>query len=293
MAKENATLDENNRAGILGHDPSTKETRRVNASRGRLSVDSMDTISVPGVIGDILRRYNAVALYSDDFGKHLDLRGWREQFDSSAASRTGLTLTDEARMGGAALQLHTRASASDEAWMRKGHVVPDGVTKVIKWCYFMFHAANVNNPGSINFDFDYQMGTGTNAGTNRRFWRFRYLNHDGAALQQKWQVNTGSPTAQAFTDIANGYMPVGWNESEKPLLCYMLGVFNIATQKYEKLFANGLELDVSAQDLSPTAGASLTNYDKGSIDINTVNNRANAAEDCLVQIEYPGLAYVF
>lgn len=277
----------------MGIDSSGNELISVQAPDGQplsggtavRSVDLLDSI--------VQENYpTAVYMYKDDFYNGT-LNGWREQYDSSSPGRVGLTLTDEARLGSYSLLMHTRPAANDEAWMRKGFSVPDGVTKVIKGCYFMWHGANVNNPGNINFDFDYQMGTGTNTGTNRRFWRFRYLNHDGTTLHQKWQVNTGSPTVQSFTDITGGYMPVGWNESEKPLLCYVVCVFNITTQKYEKLYANGLELDVSAQDVGPTAGASLTNYDKGAIDINTINNRSNASEDCQMQVERPFLAYVF
>lgn len=243
----------------------------------------------PDIIERILTNYKAVPVYMDDFSRKLDLQGWREQYDSSTPGRVGLTLTDEARAGSAALLLHTRPAASDEAWMRKGLVVPTGVTKVIKWAQFMFHAANANNPSSINFDFDYQ----TASGTNRHYFRYRYLIHDGTTLLEKWQANTGTPTSQSFTDITGGGMTVPWNESEKPMLCYMVAVFDVLNNKYEALYANGLAIDVSAQNIGPTAGASLSNFDKGAVDINCVINRSNSSEDALVMIEKPGLAFVY
>lgn len=291
MAAENAAYDANRQPSMLLTDE-TGQTKRAKSN------------SITGAIGngeqiDFIRSFvqqnypTARYVYDDDFSNG-SLNGWREQFDSSTPGRVGLTLTDESRVGAYGLLLHSRPVASDQAWARKGFVVPDGVKKIIKGCYFMFHGANANNPESLNFDFDYQMGTGDNTGSNRRYWRFQYLNHNGTSLQQKWRVCTGTPTQADtnLTDVTGAYMPVGWNESEKPLLCYMVGVFNIETQKYERLFANGHDIDMTAQNVGPTAGASLANYDKGAIDINIMINRSNASEDNQFIIERPFLAYV-
>lgn len=251
--------------------------------------DELDTI--------LFKDYpTAQILYKDDFSNG-SLNGWREQFDSSSPGRVGITLTDEARLGAYALLLHTRAANSDEAWMRKGFSVPTTVKKVIKGCYWMIHGENTNTPGWFQLDFDYQKGNGSNnmasgspSGSDRRYWSVRWLNYSGG-LVQKLQVNTGTPTAQSWTDVPGGYMPIGWNESEKPLLNYMAVVFNVETDKYEKVYMNGKEFDISA--LAPTAGANLLNYDMGAIDINIMGNRTDSPTEAQAQVERPFLAYVY
>lgn len=262
------------------------------ASGGLLTSADRDILDV------IVDNYKAVMVYKDDFSAG-DLRGWREQFDSSSPGRVGITLTDEARLGAYSLLLHTRPANSDEAWMRKGVQVPPNVKKIIKGCYFMYHGVNVNTPHHFQFDFDYQKGDGSNhmqsgspSGNGRHYFSVRYLNYD-SALRQKLQVNTGTPVSPAWTDVPNGYVPIGWNESEKPLLNYIAMVFNATTNAYEKIFINGLELDLKTANLIAADGASLLNYDGGAIDINIIANRSDAPTEAQMQVERPFLAYVF
>lgn len=237
-------------------------------------------------IDRIFAMYNATQEYKDDFSNGT-FRGWDYQFDST--NRTGITLDDRAMTSTYSLLLHSRPAASDEAWARKGWQVPAGVSKILIGTYFMFHAANANNPASINFDFDWQSGTG---GTNRRYFRFQYLNYS-AGLQNKWRLNTGTPTSQAFTDVTNGTMQVAWNESDKPLLNYMVGVIDVTTNKYEALYANGTKYDLTTQSVGPTAGTDLSNYNGGAIHIHTINNRSDSSEDNLLWLEKPTLGYVY
>jgi hypothetical protein len=86
-------------------------------------------------------------------------------------------------------------------------------------------------------------------------------------------------------------MPIGWNESEKPLLNYTAAVFNVETDTYEKVYMNGREFDISS--LAPTAGANLLNYDMGAIDINIMGNRTDSPTESQAQVERPFLAYVY
>jgi hypothetical protein len=250
------------------------------------------------LLDTIMQEYNAQLVYKDDFSNGT-LNGWREQFDSSSPGRTGITLTDEARLGTYSLLLHTRPANNDECWMRKGVQVPPNAKKIIKGCYFMFHGVNVNTPRHFQFDFDYQMGDGSNhmqsgspSGSNRRYWSVRWLNYD-TALRQKLQVNTGTAVAQNFVDVPNGYVPIGWNESEKPLLNYIAIVLDVDSSKYEAIYMNGNTFDLTGENLSPTGGASLLNYDGGSIDINLIVNRSDAPTEAQMQVEKPFLAYVF
>jgi len=224
-------------------------------------------------------------LFVDDF--NLGFQGWQYQYDTTG--RTGVTLTEEARKGNYGLLMHTKKAASAQAWTRKGVRVPDNATKVVFGCYWMFHAINANNPGSLNFDLDFQ----TASGTNRHYCRFQYLNHDGTTLQQKWRVNTGTPTSQSFTDVTSGAMSIPWNESDKPMLNYMVGVYDLETKKYEKLYSNGNTYTISTQDIGTTAGTSLSNFDKGAVNIYIVESRSNATEESLFSIEKPFLGYIF
>lgn len=237
-------------------------------------------------IDRIFALYNATQVYKDDFSDG-QYHGWDYQFDSS--NRVGITLDDRAMAGSYSLLMHSRPVASDQAWSRKGHQVPAGISKILVGTYFMFHAANANNPASVNFDFDWQNGTG---GSNRRYFRFQYLNYSGG-LQNKWRVNTGTPTVQSLTDVTSGGMNVAWNESDKPLLCYMVGVINASTYKYEALYMNGTQVDMTSQNVGPTAGTDLANYNGGAIHIHVVENRSDSSEDNLFWIEKPTLGYVY
>jgi hypothetical protein len=237
-------------------------------------------------------------LYKDDFSNG-SLNGWREQFDSNALGRTGITLTDEARLGAYSVLLHTRPANNDECWMRKGFQVPPGVKKVIKGCYFMFHGVNVNTPRHFQFDFDYQQGDGSNhmqsgspTGNARRYWSVRWLNYD-TALRQKLQVNTGTAVAQSFVDVPSGYVPIGWNESEKPLLNHIVCVFDIQNKRYESILMNGNYFNLVGNNLQPGDGANLLNYDGGAIDINLIVNRSDAPTEAQMTVERPFLAYVY
>lgn len=244
-------------------------------------------------ITKILNDYRATIVYQDDFSDG-EFHGWQYQYDSN--NRVGITLDDVAMTGNYSMLLHTRPAASDQAWARKGHMVPAGVKKILIGCYWMFHAANVNNPATLNFDFDMQQGSG---GSHRRYIRFQYQNHDGTTLQTRWRVNTGTPTSQAFTVVPSGTMNIAWNESDKPLLNWMVGVYDLANQKYEALYANGNYYDLTkdsagnATTLAPTAGTDLTNYDGGAIQLFIEENRSNSSEDCLFWIEKPTLGFVY
>lgn len=281
MVKQQSVADDNNTHSILASNPAGTETRRIVAdANGALLQSGQDSID------RIFAEYAATREYKDDFSDG-SMHGWQYQFDSS--NRVGITLDDIAMVSSYSLLLHTRPSASDQAWARKGWMVPSGVSKILVGAYFMFHAANANSPASLQFDFDWQNGSG---GSHRRYFSFRYLNYSGG-LQNKWQVNTGTPTAQSFTDVTGGAMPVAWNESDKPLLCYMVGVIDAATMKYEKLYANGLAIDMTTQDVGPTAGTDLSNYDGGAIHIMLVANRSDSAEDSHFWVEKPILGYVY
>lgn len=246
-----------------------------------------NTVSWPhDDIDGIFAKYNATVKYKDDFSDG-ELHGWQYQFDNS--NRVGITLDDMAMTGTYSLLMHTRPSANDEAWCRKGHQVPVRIKKILIGTYFMFHGANANNPESLNFDFDWQNGSG---GSHRRYIRFQYLNYSGGA-QNKWRVNTGTPTVQSLTDVTNGSMPIAWNESDKPLLNYMVGVYDAVDQKYEALYSNGNAWDLRSQNLSPTAGTDLTNYNGGAIHIHVCENRSDSSEDNLFWIEKPILGYVY
>lgn len=266
------------RYGLLGTTPAGKAAPLILGGQGEQFTQTPDILAL------IRAQYKSVLLYQDDFGDG-QLHGWREQYDSTG--RVGITLSDEARIGNYSLLMHSRPAASDEAWCRKGIRVPDGMKKVIKGCYFMFHGANANNPGSLNFDFDYQPASGT----ERRYFRLRYLNYSGG-IQAKWQANTGNPTSQTFTDVTGGGMTVPWNESEKPMLNYMVGVFDLENYKYERLLSNGLDIDMTAQNIGPTAGASLSGFDKGAVDLYVSINRSDSSEDNLFWVSRPFLAYV-
>lgn len=243
-----------------------------------------------GKAGDSIDRvfamYKATKEYKDDFSDGT-FHGWDYQYDSS--NRVGITLDDRAMTSAYSLLMHSRPVASDQGWARKGWQVPAGVSKILIGTYFMFHGANVNNPATLNFDFDWQNGTG---GSHRRYFRFQYQNYS-AGLQNKWRLNTGTPTSQAFTDVTSGTMQVAWNESDKPLLNYMVGVIDATTFKYEALYANGTKYDLTTQSVGPTAGTDLTNYNGGAIHIHVVENRSDSSEDNLFWIEKPTLGYVY
>lgn len=100
----------------------------------------------PGQYGDSIDRifesYNATVEYKDDFSDG-DFHGWQYQYDTT--NRVGITLDDVAMTSTYSLLMHTRPSASDQAWCRKGHQVPAGVTKMLIGAYSMFHAANANS----------------------------------------------------------------------------------------------------------------------------------------------------
>lgn len=280
MTSQIAARDDNNVTGLLAHS-STGETVRVKArADGSLISSAQDSID------QIFAKYNATTEYKDDFSDG-EFHGWQYQYDTS--NRVGITLDDYAMVSTYSLLMHTRPSASDEAWSRKGWQVPAGVTKILIGSYFMFHGANANNPGSLNWDFDWQNGTG---GSHRRYIRFRYLNYSGSLLT-KWQVNTGTPTSQSFTDVTGGTMGIAWNESDKPLINYMVGVFNATTFKYEALYSNGNIYDLTTQNIGPTAGTDLTNYDGGAIHLHAAINRGDSSEDSLFWIEKPILGYVY
>lgn len=280
MADQIAARDQNRVPALLGHSD-TGETVQIRArSDGSFITSPMDSLD------RIFSKYNATVLYKDDFSDG-EFHGWDYQFDSS--NRVGITLDDRAMVSTYSLLMHSRPSANDQAWSRKGHMVPSGVSKVLIGTYFMFHAANANSPASLNFDFDWQSGTG---GSNRRYIRFQYLNYSGG-LQNKWRVNTGTPTVQSLTDVTGGSMNVAWNESDKPLLCYMVGVYDAVNHKYEALYSNGLEIDMTGQNVGPTAGTDLSNYNGGAIHIHVVENRSDSSEDSLFWIEKPILGYVY
>jgi hypothetical protein len=276
---EVASRDPNRVPALLGHGYDY-ETVRVRArADGSLITDPLDPVDA------VFMRYNAVVQYKDDFSDGR-LHGWQYQYDTN--NRVGITLDDVAMTSTYSLLMHTRPTPSDQAWSRKGLMVPDGVTKILIGTYFMFHGANANNPATVNFDFDWQNGAG---GSHRRYIRFQYLNY-ASGLQNKWRVNTGTPTVQAFTDVTGATMQVAWNESDKPMLNYMIGVYNVVTQQYEALYANGNAWDISTQSIGPTAGTDLTNFNGGAIHLHVVENRSDSSEDNLFWIEKPILGYV-
>jgi hypothetical protein len=227
--------------------------------------------------------------YNDDFSNGFE--GWQYQHDSNNPARNGITLTSEARKGNYALELHTKTTASDGAWTRKGLTLPNNIKKIFYGCYFTLHGVNVNNPGDIAFDLDTQTGTGSGTGTNRYFFSLRYLNYSGG-LQQKWQVQTGTATSQSFTDITSGNLTIPWNESMKPMLNYMVVVIDFTNLKYERLIVNGNSFDLSSMS-GPTASASLTNFDMGLVSIMRVENRSDASTENIMTVEKPFLAWGF
>lgn len=240
-------------------------------------------------------RQNGVTLqyaYQDDFTK--GFQGWQYQHDSSSNPKAGLTLTTEARYGNYALELHSPKVANGACWARKGFTFPANVKKVYFGCDFTFHAVNGNNPANVGFDCDIQIGDGSATGNQRWFFTAQYTNHNGTSLVQKWQVNTGTPTAQSFTDVTGGAMPIPFNESMKPMPTYMMMVLDFTNKKYEKLYAGGNEYDLSAQNIGPTAGASLTNpFDMGIVNIAKIENRSNSTEEGIMTMERPFLAWGF
>lgn len=266
---------------------STNGLLNVNTSDNVNSISQSQTITGNGELPQLLSEYANEAnvelsiQYFDDFSKGFN--GWQYQFDSTG--RPGITLTEEARLGNYALELHSDAVANQSAWCRKGWRLPNNIKKIIYGCYFTMHAQNVNNPLGVVFDVDTQIGSGT----DRRYYAIRYFNHNGTALQQKWQVNTGTATAQTYTDVTSGAMSIPWNESIKPMLNYVMVVIDFENNAYEKLYSNGNTYDLTG--LVPTASASLSNFDMGLVHIMRIENRGNSTEEGIMTIEQPFLAW--
>lgn len=263
----------------------------------RVVTSSASLSSTTNPINSLLSTYlsslttplNVQVAYSDDFSN--GFQGWQYQHDSGNPSKAGVTLSTEARMGNYSLETHTAATASANAWLRKGMSLPSNLKKVIFGCYWMMHAVNANNPADVAFDLDTQIGDGSGTGTNRYFFSVRYLNYSGSLLQ-KWQVNTGTATSQSFTDISGGSMPISWNEGMKPMLNYIVMAVDYQTKKYDKLYANGNVYDLSGMS-GPTASASLSNFDMGLVNILRIENRSDAANEGILRMERPFLAWGF
>ncbi len=227
--------------------------------------------------------------YQDDFSE--GFQGWQNQYDTSNPGRCGITLTGEARMGNYALEVHTPATINASSWARKGFVLPSNLKKMIFGCYFSIHAENLNYTQDIAFDIDTQFGTGSGTGTNRYFFSVRYLNYL-SGIQQKWQVQTNTATSQTFTDVSGGAMPIPWNESVKPMLCYMVVVIDYTTKTYEKLYSSGNTYDLTGLS-GPAASASLLNFDMGVVNIARIENRSDSAHENILTMEKPFLAWGF
>jgi hypothetical protein len=299
MADENASRDNNRTPALLAHDSTGTQTRKLKSQDGALFTSSASLATANTALDTLLGQYTSTlttplsiqVAYSDDFSN--GFQGWQYQHDTSSTPKNGLTLTTEARMGNYALEIHSSKVASGACWARKGYRLPDNLKKMIFGCYFTIHAVNGNNPSVVRFDCDTQTGDGSGAGTNRWFFTVQYLNHNGTSLLQKWQVNTGTATAQSLTDVTNGGMVIPFNESMKPMPSYMMMVLDFENRKYEKLYSNGNVYDLS--DLAgPTAAASLNNpFDMGLVNIVAVENRSNSSEEGVVTMERPFLAFGF
>lgn len=221
--------------------------------------------------------------YQDDFSQ--GFQGWQYQYDTTG--RTGITLSEEARMGNYSLQLHTRAAASDECWARKGMRLPDGLKKIIYGCYWTAHATDNHNPAAVRFECD------TQSDTQRSFFSTRWLYYDTSqgGIVNKWQVNTGGSTL--FTDVTNGTEEICFNESNKPMLSYMMVVLDYQTLSYDKLYSNGNVYDLKAQGVAPGTGTYLSAFNKGLVNLYVCQNRTDSTAEGIVTIEKPFLAWGF
>lgn len=259
----------------------------IEGGRAPNSIITSQTTTVAGDLPNLLVDYaNAAHIdlsiqYFSDISKGFN--GWQHQYDTTG--RPGITLTEEARLGNYALELHSDAVASQSAWCRKGWRIPDNVSKIIYGCYFTMHAQNANNPLAVVFDIDTQ----TASGTNRSYFSVRYLNYDTQA-RNKWQVNTGTAVSQTFTDVTSGAMTIPWNESVKPMLNYVMVVIDYTNKAYEKLYSNG---NVYTLTGSPTLATSLPSFDQGLVHIMRIENRSNSSEEGIMTIETPFLAWGF
>lgn len=238
--------------------------------------------TVSSYLASLTESFNFEMLYSDRFSE--GFQGWQYQHDTTG--RTGITLGQEARRGNLSLLLHTRAVANDECWARKGIMLPQGLKKVIFGCYWMMHASNANSPRSVKFELDSQDDA------TRKFFSFRYQNWNpaaGGSIDQKWQVNTG--TSATYSDVPGGAETINFNESNKPMLSYMVGVIDYENKRYERLFSNGNEYDLTS--LEPSDGAFLADFVNGAVNIYTVQARGDATQESQMMLEDTFLGFVF
>lgn len=291
--------------GVSSVDGRTVTPLEVNPTSGRLLVDvaSSDTTS-SAVLNSIdtglafpLQQYLSTLAtplqlqlaYSDDFGQ--GFQGWEYQYDTSSNPKKAPTLTEEARTGNWGLELHTSAVNNAQSWARKGYRLPN-VSKMIFGCYFTIHSEDKNSPQSVAFECDTQIGDGTGTGTQRWYFSARYLNYltSAGGLVQKWQVNTGTPTAQVYTDVTNGGMVIPFNEASKPMPSYVMVVYDFTNKQYEKIYSNGYVFDCTG--LAPTAGASLGNpFDWGMVNIVQIDNRTDSPKEGNMIMEQPFLVW--
>lgn len=227
-------------------------------------------------------------MYEDDFSN--GFQGWQYQHDSSSIPKNGLTLSQEARQGNYSLELHSSAVNSGACWARKGYRIAETPKKLIFGCVFSIHSENVNKLGSVSFDFDTQIAV---SGSERWYFSIRYLNYStsGGGLLQKWQMQTGTATAQSFTDVTGGAMPICYNEPYKPMPSFMLCVVDFETKKYDKLYCNNLYFNLASQNVGPTASTSLSNFERGLVNIVKIENRSDSATEGIMFMECPFMAW--
>lgn len=261
--------DDNNRPGMAATSPANTSTAVGGGLSGNIFTQPPDDID------RIIALYDLRMLFFDDFSK--GFQGWQQQHDSNR--RTGITLSEEARYGNYSLLLHSRAAANDEAWCRKGLRLPPGAKKLVIGCQWMGHSSTVNDPAGFKFELDTQRGSSA-----RRFFSARYLHYSGGVVD-KWQVNTGG--AVTYTDVPGATQPFTFNESGKPMPNFMALVIDYENLRYERLFANNQEFDLTA--FAPTDGGVLTNFEDGMVAIMVCQNRSDSNVQGQMFIEKPFL----
>jgi hypothetical protein len=209
----------------------------------------------------------AKILFTDIFDKANEKYGWGSLLTPSQVSGTVsgqhliAPVTTITKRGIPRLLLRTDDIASQNGMAIKrlsnwpeGQSIVGGRYLVEMQVVFEHYNLDVSRPLGYAFGLDTALPDGT-----RRFFQFRYLNHDNVVSQQKWQIQINTGT-NAYIDITaqNAWAPV--TNENKALPVYLAFIVNTATGKYEGFRIDGGSTKLALGTLANPSSTVLIDY---------------------------------
>lgn len=197
--------------------------------------------------------------YADDFSNGLQGWGYHNQYALNL-KRYSPTLSKTAK-DGYSMALYNNNVQSAETWGRKSKgalILQQGLKKVIMGCEWATHGWWKYAAFRHVWAMDFQIGSTRKFSKIGYVWSSTGSNFTGG---KKWQYCSGGDDTPVWTDIPGASEDIPWNEPYKEMWGQMYWVFDIASQKYEKLYSNGYTWDLTG--LSIGTGTTIGDYTNG------------------------------